>query len=39
MDYDVLSIVNMTIDQAPLRFANIHLECDYAKTPYCDHPS
>ena len=39
LKFNVISIVNMTINGAPFKMANLDLFCDYNKTPFCDHPS
>lgn len=39
IQYQLVNIVNMTINDAPVKLVNIKLHCDYEKTPFCDHPS
>lgn len=39
LKYQLQSIINITIDNTLLRLANVQLNCDYNKTPFCDHPS
>ena len=39
IQYQLVNIVNMTINNAPVKLVNVKLHCDYEKTPFCDHPS
>ena len=39
VQYTLVSNIEMTIDNAPMHFVGVTLECDYKVTPFCDNPS
>ena len=38
IQYKLNSVVQLTIEGAPVNFVSVELQCDYERTPFCDNP-